>query len=162
MKHATQYDNTSHSSRHSSSSTSIDMLTCSHAHHQPPTTNHQLIIRTIHVQAKGATGVEAGGDQLDNGALGVVDGITTISAAVKNDAFIKSIEQAIVDTNKNSVCCPMNAAKIQKFTILPRDFCVESGDLTPTLKLKRSVVVAKHTEMIDKLYNNKSTYMAYE
>ncbi len=41
---------------------------------------------------------------------------------------------------------------IKKFVILPREFSVEGGELTPTLKLKRKVIVEKYYEKIDSLY----------
>ncbi|HSE05101.1 MAG TPA: long-chain fatty acid--CoA ligase [Methylomirabilota bacterium] len=43
-------------------------------------------------------------------------------------------------------------AKIKKFAILPSDFTVENGLLTPTLKVKRKVITDKHREMLDSLY----------
>jgi len=41
---------------------------------------------------------------------------------------------------------------IKKFVILPRDLSVESGDLTPSLKLRRRVVVEKYRDELDALY----------
>jgi long-chain acyl-CoA synthetase len=41
---------------------------------------------------------------------------------------------------------------IKKFILLPRDFSVEGGELTPTLKLKRKVIYAKYQERIERLY----------
>lgn len=41
---------------------------------------------------------------------------------------------------------------IKKFILLPRDFSVEGGELTPTLKLKRKVICAKYQERIERLY----------
>lgn len=41
---------------------------------------------------------------------------------------------------------------IKKFVILDRDLTVEDGDLTPSLKVKRSVVVQKHQSELDELY----------
>jgi long-chain acyl-CoA synthetase len=41
---------------------------------------------------------------------------------------------------------------IKKFVILPREFSVEGGELTPTLKFKRKVIYEKHKEKIDSLY----------
>jgi len=41
---------------------------------------------------------------------------------------------------------------IKKFVILPRDLSVESGDLTPSLKLRRRVVVDKYRDELDELY----------
>ena len=41
---------------------------------------------------------------------------------------------------------------IKKFRILPGDLTVESGDLTPTLKLKRKALLAKHQALIETMY----------
>ena len=42
--------------------------------------------------------------------------------------------------------------RIKKFAILPREFSIESGELTPTLKVKRKVVEDKWRDTIEKLY----------
>jgi long-chain acyl-CoA synthetase len=42
--------------------------------------------------------------------------------------------------------------QIKKFTILPRDFSQEDGELTPTLKLRRRVVQEHFAAEIEKLY----------
>ena len=42
---------------------------------------------------------------------------------------------------------------IKKFIILPREFSVEGGELTPTLKLKRKVILKKYQEKINSLYH---------
>lgn len=41
---------------------------------------------------------------------------------------------------------------IKKFILLPRDFSVEGGELTPTLKLKRKVIYSKYQDHIERLY----------
>jgi long-chain acyl-CoA synthetase len=41
---------------------------------------------------------------------------------------------------------------IKKFILLPRDFSVEGGELTPTLKLKRKVIYSKYQDRIERLY----------
>jgi long-chain acyl-CoA synthetase len=41
---------------------------------------------------------------------------------------------------------------IRKFTILPRNFTVEDGELTPTLKIKRRIVNEHFTEEIEGMY----------
>ncbi len=43
-------------------------------------------------------------------------------------------------------------AKVKKFAILPSDFTVENGLLTPTLKVKRKVITDKNRELLDSLY----------
>jgi len=41
---------------------------------------------------------------------------------------------------------------IKRFVILPKDFTQETGELTPTLKVKRKVVTQKHQAVLDAFY----------
>jgi long-chain acyl-CoA synthetase len=43
-------------------------------------------------------------------------------------------------------------ARIKKFAILPDDFTLDNGLLTPTLKVKRALITDKHKELLDSLY----------
>ena len=42
--------------------------------------------------------------------------------------------------------------KVKKIALLENELTVESGELTPTLKVKRRVVNEKYKQVIDKLY----------
>ena len=42
--------------------------------------------------------------------------------------------------------------QIKRFTLLPKPFSMESGELTNTLKIKRNVVAKNYKELIDKMY----------
>ncbi len=42
---------------------------------------------------------------------------------------------------------------IKKFVIIPHDFSEETGELTPTMKVKRKVVVQKYGKMLEHLYD---------
>ena len=42
--------------------------------------------------------------------------------------------------------------QVKKFVILPRDFTVDDGELTPTLKIKRKPIAANWAEEIESLY----------
>ncbi|MGZ4513674.1 MAG: long-chain fatty acid--CoA ligase, partial [Mycobacterium sp.] len=42
--------------------------------------------------------------------------------------------------------------QIKKFTIADREFTVESGDMTPSMKLKRKVVIEKFADRLSALY----------
>jgi long-chain acyl-CoA synthetase len=41
---------------------------------------------------------------------------------------------------------------VKKFAILPGDFTIDGGELTPTLKVKRKVVIGRHQDVIDGMY----------
>src|SRR5574342_396715 len=43
-------------------------------------------------------------------------------------------------------------ATIKKFAILPKDFAIETGELTPTLKVKRKFCAQKYKEILDAFY----------
>lgn len=43
---------------------------------------------------------------------------------------------------------------IKRFILLPREFSIEGGELTPTLKLKRKVICSMHENAIEQLYLN--------
>jgi long-chain acyl-CoA synthetase len=58
------------------------------------------------------------------------------------------IEKAVQDANK----AVSHAESIKKFRILGSDFTEENGMLTPSLKLKRSVVMKEYDDEVEKLY----------
>lgn len=111
------------------------------------------------LMADGATGETPGTNDLAGAALKVNPEIKIISDACKDEKFIAHITDALKAVNKKA---PNNASHIQKFTILPADFSVETEELTPTLKLKRGVVEKKHLQMIDSMYDSKDLYVPYK
>ena len=46
-----------------------------------------------------------------------------------------------------------NPEQIKKFSILPRDFSIDEGELTPTLKIRRKQINDNWTDTIDKIYS---------
>jgi long-chain acyl-CoA synthetase len=60
----------------------------------------------------------------------------------------KVIEDHVEEINKKFA----RVEQVKKISILPRDLSQEDGELTPTLKVKRAVVTAKHEKEIDELY----------
>ncbi|MEP7271287.1 MAG: long-chain fatty acid--CoA ligase [Acidobacteriota bacterium] len=47
--------------------------------------------------------------------------------------------------------------KIKRVALIPNELTVESGELTPTLKVRRRVVVEKHKDVIEELYRSKES-----
>lgn len=44
--------------------------------------------------------------------------------------------------------------QIKRYTLLPQEFTIESGEITPSLKIKRKVVSEKYADQIDKMYED--------
>ncbi len=61
------------------------------------------------------------------------------------------IDQAVAQAN----LAVSHAESIRKFRILPVDFTVLTGELTPTLKVKRNVVAARFANEIEALYSRR-------
>ena len=59
------------------------------------------------------------------------------------------VQQAVDDCNRQVA----RAESVRKFTILPVEWTAESEELTPTLKLKRRVIVAKYGAEIELMYS---------
>lgn len=43
--------------------------------------------------------------------------------------------------------------QIKKFELLPDEWSIDSGEMTPKLSLKRKVVMEKYREAIERIYN---------
>ncbi|XP_029916569.1 long-chain-fatty-acid--CoA ligase ACSBG2-like [Myripristis murdjan] len=69
--------------------------------------------------------------------------------ANKEPAVYKAIQEGMERVNARATS---NAQKIQKWVILDRDFSVSGGELGPTMKLKRPVVVKMYQEKINEMY----------
>ncbi|CAK9830889.1 Long-chain-fatty-acid--CoA ligase ACSBG2 [Anthophora retusa] len=61
----------------------------------------------------------------------------------------EEIDKAIKRVNAKAIS---NAQKVQKFQILPHDFSVPTGELGPTLKIKRRTVHSMYKNLIEDMY----------
>ena len=119
-------------------------------------------VALITLKAVGANGESKGTDQLDTPAQKVNPSVKTITEALEDEQWIKTITTAIKKTNDNGKVCPNNAFKIQKFMILPTNFSEEEGFLTPTKKMKRPIVEKAFLKQIDAMYQSSDTYVRYQ
>ena len=62
---------------------------------------------------------------------------------------VQALFRARIDTLQQQFA---NYEQVKRFTLLPEPFNMERGELTNTLKLKRSVVSKNYKELIDKMY----------
>jgi long-chain acyl-CoA synthetase len=46
--------------------------------------------------------------------------------------------------------------RVRRVALLPEDFSIDGGELTPTLKVKRRVIDEKYSGLIDEIYNGAS------
>ncbi|MEQ8279674.1 MAG: long-chain fatty acid--CoA ligase [Deltaproteobacteria bacterium] len=75
--------------------------------------------------------------------------VTDIATLAKDDKVRAFIEKQI-----ESVCNAKVARyqTIKKFEVLPQPFSVETGEMTPSLKVKRNVVNARYEGVVEQLY----------
>jgi long-chain acyl-CoA synthetase len=73
---------------------------------------------------------------------------TPVEKLRTDEKLLAEIQSAIDDANK----AVSQAESIRKFTILPDDWTEEGGQLTPSLKLKRSVVMREFRDDVSALY----------
>lgn len=68
---------------------------------------------------------------------------------VSNERVIARIQREVDSMNENF----SNYEKIKKFELLSEPLTIDSGELTPTLKLKRKNILAKYQDLYTKIYN---------
>jgi long-chain acyl-CoA synthetase len=67
---------------------------------------------------------------------------------VADPDLIAEVQRAIDDVNRSV----SKAEAIRAFRILAQDLSIAGGELTPTLKVKRSVVLERHQSEIESMY----------
>jgi long-chain acyl-CoA synthetase len=72
----------------------------------------------------------------------------SVTSLVDDPDLVAAIQAAVDEANK----AVSKAESIRKFTILPDTWSEEGGQLTPSLKLKRSVVMREVRTQVDDLY----------
>jgi long-chain acyl-CoA synthetase len=71
-------------------------------------------------------------------------------ADLREDPQLRAAIQAAVDEANTAVS---RAEAIRKFRILPQDFTEDGGELTPTMKVKRNVVMRRYADEVAAIYS---------
>ena len=74
---------------------------------------------------------------------------TTIEDAVHHPRVLDLFKELIDSFNKffNHV------EQVKKFELIPHEWTIETGELTPTLKLKRKVIMEKYKDALERIYS---------
>ena len=78
--------------------------------------------------------------------------LSTTDEACNHPKVIAHIQDCITQSNTKVVS---KAAHIKKFVLIPDDFTVPGGELTPTMKLRRSETVKKYKQVVEGIYRAK-------
>ena len=74
-------------------------------------------------------------------------GVSLIDLA-RDPAVLAEVQRAVDSTNE----LVSHAEQIRRFHVLPVEWTADSGELTPTLKLKRRVIAERYSSQIEELY----------
>ena len=82
-----------------------------------------------------------------------------VSLIVLNKEFKNNIESKHLKEKINEIIDNINknltlVEKIKKFHVINENFTIENGLLTPTMKVKRSKVIAKYKNILENFYKN--------
>lgn len=92
-------------------------------------------------------------DKLDSKALAICAEIgsaaKTVAEAKECPKIKEYLEKGVKRANSRATS---RAQNIGKYKILDTDFSIHGGELTPTLKLKRKVVLEKYDALVEELY----------
>jgi long-chain acyl-CoA synthetase len=72
----------------------------------------------------------------------------TVEQAMTDPDVLAALDQAVTRANQ----AVSKAESIRKFTVLPGDFTIENGYLTPSLKVKRALVLKDFGEDVERIY----------
>ena len=80
----------------------------------------------------------------------IIDKGSSLSAFTDNVELFNEIKEQVDEMNLRF----SSPEQVKKFTILPRDFSIDDGELTPTLKIRRKIINENWAEEIEKMYSS--------
>jgi long-chain acyl-CoA synthetase len=83
--------------------------------------------------------------------LPYVTALVTVNAAEVATSAEAEVKKAVARVNRR--LAPFE--QIRKFRIIERDFSIETGEMTPTMKVRRNRVLENHRQLVSELYMGK-------
>lgn len=74
-----------------------------------------------------------------------------LNEAYKNKQLHQYLNKQLETVNKNSLS---QTQTIKKINLLPKPLSISNGELTPTMKIKRNVIINKYSNLINHIYNS--------
>jgi long-chain acyl-CoA synthetase len=78
--------------------------------------------------------------------------ISSENGLIKNPEVIEKYVKIVEEANKHL----SRHEQVKKFVLLSQNWGVESGELTPTMKMKRKVIEKKFSNVIERMYASDS------
>ncbi|MBC7566616.1 MAG: long-chain fatty acid--CoA ligase [Pedobacter sp.] len=75
---------------------------------------------------------------------------------IKHSQVLEKFQQIVEDSCKEFG----KWEQVKRFALLPKQWSIEGGELTPKLSLKRKIVLEKNADAIDKIYSDAEGYKA--
>jgi long-chain acyl-CoA synthetase len=73
---------------------------------------------------------------------------TSNEEAIHNPQVLKMYKQVVEAINQNF----NHVEQIKKFELLPREWSIETGEMTPKMSLKRKIIMEKYRDAIERIY----------
>ena len=74
---------------------------------------------------------------------------TSTEEMIKNEAVLNLYKGIIEEYNQSF----NHVEQIKRFELLPREWSIETGEMTPKLSLKRKVIMEKYKDAIERIYS---------
>ena len=88
-------------------------------------------------------------DPSEIGEWAAAEGVDGDASSLADDPRVRALVSEVVDDVNAERSRP---EQVKRFAILPRDFTMEAGEVTPTLKLRRRACIEHFQAEIDELY----------
>lgn len=114
------------------------------------------LVALVVLTSKGQNGLEAGSDELtlEGQQVNPVDDVLLVSEALNDSKFQDIVRDAIEACNSFEEICRRGGQRIERFKILPRDFCIENGEISHTGKYRRDIIYRKWQQDIESMYTD--------